>query len=153
MSARLTKTEYEREVVDKLRFYLVERGWDIRHRGNKIVVEDVRLDGPGAVRMVAIFFREETRTECLFGWRYPATEADSDAMDDRRAPRSLGGGTSGSRAGGGMGGHVRLDALSRTDRGVGPRAPVRVRSRRCDVGRRLLTAYFRERLPSTRFGE
>lgn len=82
MGARLTKTEYEREVVDKLRFYLVERGWDIRHRGNKIVVEDVRLDGPGAVRMIAIFFREETRTECLFGWRYPATEADSDAMDD-----------------------------------------------------------------------
>jgi hypothetical protein len=31
--------------------------------------------------MLEILFRDDARPECLFGWRYPATEADSDALE------------------------------------------------------------------------
>lgn len=89
MGRRLTKTEYERRVVDTLRHYLVEEGQDVRHEGNRIAVEEVRLERSGVVPMVEIMFREESRPRCLFGWRFPATEADSDSIDpyvERPAP-------------------------------------------------------------------
>jgi hypothetical protein len=81
MCRRLTRTEYERKVVDTLRHDLMESGRDIRHEGNRITVGEVRLERSGAVAMVAIMFREESRPGCMFGWRFPATEADSDSID------------------------------------------------------------------------
>ena len=85
MGSRLTKSEYERVVVDTLRYYLIERGWEIRYEG-KFGVEEVGLDASGAVHMVEMLFRDDARPECLFGWRYAATEADADAMEDIEHP-------------------------------------------------------------------
>jgi hypothetical protein len=80
MGDRLTKSEYERVVIDALRHYLIERDSERRYEG-KIRVEDIRLDTSVPEHMVEILFRDDARPECLFGWRYPATEADSDALE------------------------------------------------------------------------
>jgi hypothetical protein len=80
MRARLSKGEYEALVVRTLRHYLIERDSGLRYDG-KIQVEDVRLDTSGPEHMLELLFRDDARPECLFGWRFPATEADSDALE------------------------------------------------------------------------
>jgi hypothetical protein len=81
MGARLTKSEYEGLVVRTLRHYLIERDPGLQYDG-KIQVEDVRLDTSRPEHMLEILFRDDARPQCLFGWRFPATEADSDALEE-----------------------------------------------------------------------
>jgi hypothetical protein len=80
MGARLAKSEYESLVVQTLRYYLIERDPGLVCDG-KIRVENVRLDTSGPVHMLEIFFRDDARPRCLFGWRFPATESDADALE------------------------------------------------------------------------
>ena len=80
MGARLTKSEYESLVVQTLHHYLIERDPGLVYDG-KIRVEDIRLDISGPEHMLEIFFRDDARPRCLFGWRFPATESDSDALE------------------------------------------------------------------------
>lgn len=81
MGVRLTKSEYEDLVVRTLRHYLIERD-PVLHYGGKVRVQDVRLDTSGPEHMLEILFRDDARPRCLFGWRFPATEADSDALEE-----------------------------------------------------------------------
>lgn len=64
-----------------LRHHLTERDAGLRYDG-KILVEDVRLDASGPEHMLEILFRDDACLKYLFGWRYPATEADSDALEE-----------------------------------------------------------------------
>jgi hypothetical protein len=87
MEPNLTLGEYEDVMVRTLRYYLIEKGWEIHFVG-KIWVEEIRLNSSEPHHMLEIIFRNEGRPECLFGWRYPAT--DSDAPDDPEAMTSSG---------------------------------------------------------------
>ena len=63
-----------------LRRYLIEQDPGIRYDG-KITVEEIRLDTSGPAHMLEIIFRDDARGRCLFGWRFPATEADANALE------------------------------------------------------------------------
>jgi hypothetical protein len=80
MALRLAKEEYEGLVVQTLRRSLIEQDPGLRYGDRKITIEDVRLDTSGATHMLEILLRDEARPGCLFGWRFPATEADSDEL-------------------------------------------------------------------------
>ena len=80
MGSNLTKSAYEGVVLVTLRRYLIEQDPGLRHAG-KITVEEVRLDTSGPAHMLEILFRDDARRRCLFGWRFPATEADADALE------------------------------------------------------------------------
>lgn len=75
MSAKLTKREYEDHVVRALHRYLIERDPGISYDG-KISVDAIRLDPSDPQHMVELLFRDGARPWCIFGWRFPATEAD-----------------------------------------------------------------------------
>ncbi len=85
MGARLTKSEYENLVVQRLHHYLIERDRGLFYDG-KIRVEDIRLDASGPQHMLEIFFRDDARPRCLFGWRFPATELDTDVLEGVEHP-------------------------------------------------------------------
>ncbi len=85
MGPRLTKSAYEGAVLASLRRYLIEQDPGLRYDG-KITVEEVRLDTSGSVHMLEILFRDDARPRCLFGWRFPATEADADALEGVEHP-------------------------------------------------------------------
>ncbi len=87
MQPKLTLGEYEEVMVRTLRYYLIKRGWEI-HSVGKIQVEEIHLNASEPHHMLEIFFRDDARPECLFGWRYPAT--DSEAPDDLQAMTSWG---------------------------------------------------------------
>jgi len=87
MEPKLTVGEYESVMIQTLRFYLTARGWEIYSVG-KIQVEEIRLNASEPNHMLEILFRDDARPECLFGWRYPAT--DSEAPDDPEAITSSG---------------------------------------------------------------
>jgi len=76
---RLTKREYEGVVLATLHRYLIEQDPGLHYDG-KICVEEIRLDSSGPAHMLEILLRDEARPRCLFGWRFPATEADADAL-------------------------------------------------------------------------
>jgi hypothetical protein len=83
VGSRLTKNEYEGLVLKALHRSLIDRNHGIRFEG-KILVEEIRLDAsraPSEASMLEILFRDEERPRCLFGWRFPATDADADALD------------------------------------------------------------------------
>ena len=83
MGPRLTKYEYEGLVLKALHRSLIERDHGLRFEG-KILVEEIRLDAyraPSDASMLEVLFRDETRHGCLFGWRFPATDADADALE------------------------------------------------------------------------
>lgn len=67
-------TQNEQDILSELREQLLTRNPDIEHRGNRIEVEDVRVGTHGSCRSIFILFREETRPECLFGYRFLADE-------------------------------------------------------------------------------
>jgi hypothetical protein len=85
MGTQLTKSQYEGTVLRTLRHHLMKPGWEISYDG-KIRVEAIELDTSGQASMLEILFRDDARPECLFGWRYPATEADSDALESVEHP-------------------------------------------------------------------
>ena len=85
MGPRLTKSAYEAEVLAALRRYLIEQDPGLRYDG-KITVEEVRLDTDLPVHMLEILLRDAARPRCLFGWRFPATEADVDALEGVEHP-------------------------------------------------------------------
>jgi hypothetical protein len=85
MGARLTKSDYEGWVSRTLHHYLIERDPGLRYEG-KIRVEDIRLDTSAPEHMLEILFRDDARPRCLFGWRFPATEADSEAPEGVEHP-------------------------------------------------------------------
>jgi len=85
MGARLTKSEYENLVVQRLHHYLIERDRGLLYDG-KIRVEDIWLDASRLVHMLEILFRDDARPRCLFGWRFPATELDSDVWEGVEHP-------------------------------------------------------------------
>ncbi len=80
MRLRLTKTEYESLVLKKLHLRLIEQDPGLRYDG-KIRVQDVRLETLEPDHLLEILFRDEARPRCLFGWRFPATEADAAALE------------------------------------------------------------------------
>lgn len=67
-------TQNEQNILSELREQLLTRDPDIEHRGNRIEVEDIQLATHGSVCWIYMLFREETRPECLFGYRFPADE-------------------------------------------------------------------------------
>lgn len=73
------RDDYERRVMATLRGELVERDPGLEHAGNRIVVEDVRLEKSEWPHRVHILFREESRPRCLFGFTALAVEKGRDA--------------------------------------------------------------------------
>jgi hypothetical protein len=76
MEVELNKAEYEAHVLGLLKDRLL--GKDPRIEGDgTLKVEDVRLNTrEGPYHLIEVFIRDSTRPECLFGWQFPATEAD-----------------------------------------------------------------------------
>ena len=56
----------------------IEAETDLTHRGNRVTVERVEIDGSGLPRRVSILFREESRPGCLFGFQCVAVEPEWD---------------------------------------------------------------------------
>ncbi len=90
----IERKTYEQRVLATLRGELVERDPGLEHAGNRIIVEDVRLEKSEWPHRVHILFREESRPQCLFGFTALAVEkgwyADptSDTIDiDPSRPR------------------------------------------------------------------
>lgn len=77
---RIEREDYERRVVEGLREELIEGDFHLEHQGNKITVEDVKVDGSGPEHFVHILFREESRPECLFGFYTDPVEWDTDPL-------------------------------------------------------------------------
>ena len=77
---RIEREDYERRVVEALREELIEENPKLEHRGNRIKVEDVKVDRSGPEHFVYIFFREETRPECLFGFHTDPVEWDTNPL-------------------------------------------------------------------------
>lgn len=89
MDSGLTVREYEGLVADALRRYLKEDEQGtigfFRHEGRMIRVEDVVLEASEHERMVVVYFRDETRPRCLFGWRFPSNDEDDTDPEARRS--------------------------------------------------------------------
>jgi hypothetical protein len=85
MGFGLTVREYEEEVLGWLRQHVVETLSWLRREGWMIRVEDVRLDVSEHERMVLILFRDETRPQCLFGWRFPSNDREETDPEVRRS--------------------------------------------------------------------
>lgn len=75
----IERETYERRVLATLRGELVERDSGLEHAGNRIIVEDVRLENSEWPHRVHILFREESRPRCLFGFTALAVEKGWDA--------------------------------------------------------------------------
>jgi len=69
---RISRENYERRVVETLRQEYVEADHNLTHKGNRVIVERVEIDGSGLPRRVSILFREESRPGCLFGFQCTA---------------------------------------------------------------------------------
>ena len=52
------------------------RTLDREGTGSRVVVEEVRLEGPSGEGMVAVLYRDLRRPECLFGWRMEAMKPE-----------------------------------------------------------------------------
>ena len=77
---KISRDEYESRVLLKLKQVLGD--YEIIHKGSRILIEDVRLDKSGFPHEIHILFREETRPECLFGFRIDAAEDRSRLTED-----------------------------------------------------------------------
>ncbi|MGB3632773.1 MAG: hypothetical protein WA982_01905 [Rubrobacteraceae bacterium] len=75
----IERETYERRVLATLRGELVECDSGLEHAGNRIIVEDVRLEKSEWPHQVHILFREESRPRCLFGLTALALEKGWDA--------------------------------------------------------------------------
>lgn len=80
----IEREAYERRVLAMLRRELIDRDPGLEHGGNRIVVEDVRLEESVWPHRVHILFREEARPWCLFGFTANAVEngKDTDPTSD-----------------------------------------------------------------------
>ena len=67
-------------MVDALRKEFIEGETLLEHRGNRVTVEDVKVNGSGPEHFVHILFREESRPECLFGFHTDLVEWDTDPL-------------------------------------------------------------------------
>ena len=67
-------------MVDALRKEFIGGETQLEHRGNRVTVEDVKVDGSGPEHFVHILFREESRPECLFGFQEVAVEPEWDLV-------------------------------------------------------------------------
>jgi hypothetical protein len=70
------REEYERRVLRRLRSELLEQDPGYKHEGNRVRVEDVHLEDEEVGGMVVVLLREETRPECLFGFRMEASDPE-----------------------------------------------------------------------------
>jgi hypothetical protein len=86
MKTILDKGDYEALVLRALRHYLIDQDPGIEVDG-KVRVDVVRLNATGPRHMVEILFREDARPGGVFGWRFPATEADDSGASWETAPR------------------------------------------------------------------
>lgn len=78
---RIELGEYEHRVLLKLKEVL---GKDARltHKGNLIQIKDILLNKSDSPHQIHILFREETRPECLFGFRMEAVENTAKLLAD-----------------------------------------------------------------------
>ncbi len=80
----IERETYERRVLATIRGELVDSDPGLEHAGNKIIVEDVRLEKSEFPHRIHILFREESRIRCLFGFTVFAVEKgwDTDPTSD-----------------------------------------------------------------------
>ena len=85
MGYGLTVREYEGLVLAWLQQHLAGELGRLRAEGRIITVEEIRLEVSGHERMLAIFFRDGARPECLFGWRFPSNDREEADPEARRS--------------------------------------------------------------------
>ncbi|CAN5842373.1 hypothetical protein BH23ACT11_BH23ACT11_06360 [soil metagenome] len=76
---KIKREDYESRVEAKLKEVL-GRHCSLRHKGNHIHIDDVRLDKSGSLHQIHILFREESRPECVFGFRMAAVEDTAEPL-------------------------------------------------------------------------
>ena len=78
----MERSEYQARVVGELRRLLLD--FDGRAKpldegtGSPVVVEEVRLEDSSDEGRVVVLYRDHRRSECLFGWRMEAMEAENE---------------------------------------------------------------------------
>ena len=75
----IERESYEWRVLATVQEELGGRDPGLEHGGNRIIVEDVRLEKSEWPHRVHILFREESRPRCLFGFTALAVEKGRDA--------------------------------------------------------------------------
>ena len=75
---RIQRDSYERRVLETLRREYIEADPGLTHKGNRVAVERIEIDGSDPPRRVSVLFREESRPGCLFGFQYVAVEPEWD---------------------------------------------------------------------------
>ena len=83
----MERDEYQARILGVLRWRLLgldgrAKTLDREGAGSRIVVEEVRLEGPSGEgsdeEMVAVLYRDLRRPECLFGWSMEAMEPENE---------------------------------------------------------------------------
>ena len=77
----MERSEYQARILRELRQRLLDpdgraKTLDREGTGSRVVVEEVRLEGPSGEGMVVVLYRDLRRPECLFGWRMEAMEPE-----------------------------------------------------------------------------
>src|SRR5947209_6887758 len=72
MSGRLGSVEYEQRVIRWLQHYLLDQDARIGRPGQKITIEEVRLETTEPEDTFIILFRDSKRPHCVFGFRMSA---------------------------------------------------------------------------------
>lgn len=81
------RPEYERRVVEWLRWKFLGGGHPVHYCGGRIEFEDVRLEKPGPEESsVVVTFRAPDRPGCLFGRREDAAGPHEPLEDPAAAP-------------------------------------------------------------------
>ena len=79
----MERSEYQARMLGELRRRLLDpdgraKTLDREGTGSRVVVEEVRPEGPSGEGMVAVLYRDLRRPECLFGWRIEAMEPEDE---------------------------------------------------------------------------
>ena len=77
----MERDEYQARILGVLRWRLLgpdgrAKTLDREGTGSRVVVEEVRLEGPSGEGTVAVLYRDLRWPECLFGWRMEAMEPE-----------------------------------------------------------------------------
>ena len=78
----IAREDYERRVGATLRKELVESDPELTYGDKRIIVEDVKVDKFHPKHLVHILFKEESRSECLFGYYSDPVEWDTDPSSE-----------------------------------------------------------------------